>query len=123
MRPDELLVEVRFDTPPPQRVFRFKKAGTRPAMECSVVTVGLAFTPWNGLLTDLRVAFGSSAPIPLRGRKTEQVLEGQKLTPEIAESAARAAEAEVTPISDVRGGDCYRRALAGVFVKRLLNHD
>ena len=123
MRPDELLVEARFDIPPPARVFRFEKAGTRPAMECSVVTVGLACTPRNGLLTDVRVAFGSSAPIPLRGRKTEAILEGQSLTPELAERAAVAAETEVSPISDVRGSDCYRRTLARVFLKRLLTHD
>jgi carbon-monoxide dehydrogenase medium subunit len=123
MRPDELLVEARFDIPPSGRVFRFEKAGTRPAMECSVVTVGLAFTPRNGLLTDVRVAFGSSAPTPLRGRKTEKILEGQSLTPDVAERAAGATEAEVSPISDVRGSDCYRRALARVFLKRLLYDD
>ena len=120
LRPDELLVEARFDLPSPGRVFRFEKAGTRPAMECSVVTVGLAFTPREERLTAVRVAFGSSAPTPLRGRKTEAVLEEQHPTPEVVENAARTAEQEVSPISDVRGSECYRRALAGVFVRRLL---
>jgi CO/xanthine dehydrogenase FAD-binding subunit len=120
LRPDELLVEVRFDLPSPERVFRFEKAGTRPAMECSVVTVGVAFTPRDEHLTSVRVAFGSSAPTPLRGRKTEAVLEGQCPTSEIVERAARAAEEEVSPISDIRGSECYRRALAGVFLRRLL---
>lgn len=121
MRPGELLIEVLVGVPPPDRVFRFEKAGTRPAMECSVVTVGLAFTPRDGRLENVRVAFGSSAPTPLRGRDTEAVLEGQKLTPELAERAARVAEGEVSPISDVRGSVRYRRALAGVFVRRLLH--
>jgi CO/xanthine dehydrogenase FAD-binding subunit len=120
MRPDELLTEIRFDLPPPERVFRFEKAGTRPAMECSVVTVGVAFTPRDGLLADVRVAFGSSAPTPLRGRETERVLEGARAEPEVIERATRAAQDEVSPISDVRGSDCYRRALAGVFLRRLL---
>jgi CO/xanthine dehydrogenase FAD-binding subunit len=120
MRPDELLVEARFDLPLPERVFLFEKAGTRPAMECSVVTVGLAYTPREDRLTAVRVAFGSSAPTPLRGRKTEAVLEGQPPTPEVVESAARTAEQEVSPISDVRGSECYRRALAGAFLRRLL---
>ena len=120
LRPDELLVEVRFELPSPERVFRFEKAGTRPAMECSVVTVGLAFTPRGDRLTAVRVAFGSSAPTPLRGRKTEAVLEGQHPTFEVIENAVRAAEEEVSPISDVRGSECYRRALAGVFLRRLL---
>lgn len=122
LRPDELLVEVRFDVPPPGRVFRFRKAGTRPAMECSVVTVGLAFTPSGGLFEQVRVAFGSSAPTPLRGRKTESVLEGQPASPEVVERAARTAEEEVSPISDIRGSECYRRVLAGAFLKGLL-HD
>ena len=120
LRHDELLVEVRFDLPSPERVFRFEKAGTRPAMECSVVTVGLAFTPREDRLTAVRAAFGSSAPTPLRGRKTEGVLEGQRPTSEIVERAARAAEEEVSPISDIRGSECYRRVLAGVFLRRLL---
>jgi CO/xanthine dehydrogenase FAD-binding subunit len=120
MRSDELLTEIRFDLPPPERVFRFQKAGTRPAMECSVVTVGVAFTPREGMLDDVRVAFGSSAPTPLRGRASEAILEGASLTPELIEQVVRAAENEVSPISDVRGSDCYRRALVGVFLRRLL---
>jgi CO/xanthine dehydrogenase FAD-binding subunit len=91
-------------------------------MECSVVTVGLAFTPTRQVLERVRVAFGSSAPTPLRGRKTEAVLEGQRVTPEVVERAARTAAEEVSPISDIRGSECYRRALVGAFVKRLL-HD
>lgn len=120
-RPDELLVEVRLDVPPAERIFRFQKAGTRPAMECAVVSVGLAFTPRADRLTDVRVAFGSSAPTPLRGRRTEAVLERQHPTPDVVERAARTAEGEVRPISDVRGSERYRRALVGVFVKRLLH--
>jgi CO/xanthine dehydrogenase FAD-binding subunit len=121
MRPDELLTEIRFDIPLPERVFRFQKAGTRPAMECSVVTVGVAFTPREESLEDVRVAFGSSAPTPLRGRAAEAILEGAPLMPEVIEQAVRAAENEVSPISDVRGSDCYRRALVGVFLRRLLS--
>jgi CO/xanthine dehydrogenase FAD-binding subunit len=120
MRPDELLVEVRLDPPPAERVFRFEKAGTRPAMECSVVTVGVAFTPRDGRLEQVRVAFGASAPVPLRGRETEAALEGHPATPERIERAARVAEQEVRPISDVRGSEGYRRALVGVYVRRLL---
>ena len=120
MRADELLTEVRFDLPHADRVFRFEKAGTRPSMECSVVTVGLAYTPRDDGLTGVRVAFGSSAPTPLRGRKTEAALEGARPTAEAIARACAVAEKEVSPISDVRGSDCYRRALVGVFLGRLL---
>ena len=120
-RKDELLVEVRFDVPTPEREFRFEKAGTRPAMECSVVTVGAAWTPREGRFTDVRVAFGSSAPVPLRGRESEGALEGKPISAETIERAARAAAAEVSPISDIRGSEAYRRVLVGVFLRRLLD--
>jgi CO/xanthine dehydrogenase FAD-binding subunit len=117
----ELLTEIRVAIPPPDREFRFEKAGTRPAMECSVVTVGLAWTPRDGMLTDVRVAFGSLAPFPMRGRATETVLEGFPNTEETRDAAADAAASEVSPISDVRGSAAYRRVLAGEFVRRLLD--
>jgi carbon-monoxide dehydrogenase medium subunit len=120
-RPDELLVEVRFDVPPPEREFRFEKAGTRPAMECSVVTVGVAWTPREGRFHEVRVAFGSSAPVPLRGRESERALEGQPVDAQTIEKATRAAEGEVSPISDIRGSEAYRRVLVGVFLRRLLD--
>jgi CO/xanthine dehydrogenase FAD-binding subunit len=121
LRPDELLVQARFKAPPLERFFGFEKAGTRPAMECSVVTVGLAYTRQKELLHDVRVAFGSSAPVPLRGYKTEAALEGRQLGPGLIERAAEVAAAEVAPISDVRGSESYRRVLAGAFLRRLLD--
>jgi len=120
--PDELLTAVRFAVPAPERVFRFEKAGTRPAMECSVVTVGVAWTPSAGKTTDVRVAFGSSAPVPLRGLRTEAALEGAERTDSRIEEAAAVAREEVSPISDVRGSAAYRRALVAEFLRRLL-HD
>jgi len=120
MRPEELLTTIRVPIPSPERVFRFKKAGTRPAMECSVVTVGVAFTPEGGVLRDVRVAFGSLAPVPLRRKKTEAVLEGAAPDEAILESAAIAAAGEVSPIDDIRGSAKYRTVLAAEFLRRLL---
>lgn len=122
MNSDEILTSIRVEIPPAERIFRFQKAGTRPSMECSVITVGIAWTPDGaGAARDVRVAFGSAAPTPLRGRETESVLEGASLTPNVIECAAAAAGKEVSPIRDVRGGAEYRRALVSEFVRRLIH--
>jgi CO/xanthine dehydrogenase FAD-binding subunit len=68
----------------------------------------------------VRLAYGAVAPVPMRGAKTEAVLEGKKLTAELIEQAARAAHDEVKPISDVRASDWYRRELIYNIVKRML---
>jgi carbon-monoxide dehydrogenase medium subunit len=120
LKPGEIIVEARFALPAAERTFRFEKAGRRPAMECSFVTVGLAYTSREGSLDDVRVAFGSVAPTPLRGVKTEAALEGNKPTPQVIEEALSAASGEINPIDDVRGCGDYRRALVGIFLKRML---
>ena len=93
--------------PPPERVFRFEKAGTRPAMECSVVTVGLAFTPREGRFERrpgrLRLVGADAAARPQDARRA---LEGQPRRRRDDRSRGRAAaEAEVSPISDIRGSE------------------
>jgi CO/xanthine dehydrogenase FAD-binding subunit len=120
LKPGELIVEARFPIPATGRTFRFEKAGTRPAMECSFVTVGLAYTMRDGAFADVRVSFGAVAPTPLRGRKTEAVLSGRPPDADLAAEAAATAEEEIRPISDVRGSDCYRRALTGIYIRRFV---
>jgi CO/xanthine dehydrogenase FAD-binding subunit len=120
LRRDEIIVEARFAIPSVKRTFGFEKAGRRPAMECSFVTVGLAYTAGDGGMTDVRVAFGSVAPTPLRGRMTEAALEGREPTRDVIEGALAAASGEISPIDDVRGCGDYRRALVGIFLKRML---
>lgn len=66
-----------------------------------------------------RVAYGSVAPTPIRGPKVEKVLRGQKNPPvELLQKARPLAEAEVAPITDIRGSEVYRRLMIGVMLER-----
>ncbi len=121
LQPGELLTRITCPVPPADRIFRFAKAGTRPAMECSLITVGLAHSLDGGLLRQVRIAYGSCAPTPLRGCKTEAVLEGQHLTPQLITVAINAAGQDICPISDIRGSENYRRTLVGEYLRRLLD--
>ena len=69
---------------------------------------------------DYRVAIGSCAPPPIRLPKTEALLKGKKLTPELIGEAAELAGSEVSPISDVRASAEYRISLVKVAVRRSL---
>ena len=69
---------------------------------------------------DYRVAIGSCAPTPIRLPKTEALLKGKKLTPELIGEAAELAGSEVSPISDVRASAEYRISLVKVAVRRSL---
>jgi CO/xanthine dehydrogenase FAD-binding subunit len=120
--PRELLTAVRVPLPPPGFVARFYKHGTRPALDISTISIGIGGVKRGDRLENVRVVFGAVAPTPIRGRATEQVLEGRRLDAAAIEAAAEAAHDEVRPISDVRGSAWYRQELVRNMTKRILAH-
>lgn len=122
IRPQELLVAIRWPVPPPDSRGTFHKIGLRQALACSVITVAVAVEgDENGDCQEARIALGSVAPTPMRARAAEEVLRGQRLTEERIAEAARLAAAATRPINDVRSTAAYRRRMAEVLVGRLLS--
>jgi len=118
----ELLTAVRLPLPPAGRITRFCKAGTRPALD--IATISLAFAARRddaGRLHEVHLALGAVAPIPLRARRAEALLEGRVLDAALAVEVARAAAGEATPIDDVRATAWYRRELVHNLTRRMLN--
>lgn len=116
----EILTHIRFDALPKACFAAWKKFGTRPAMEIAVASVGLVLRRKNGLIKHARVAYGSVAPLPLRGKVTEATLVGCSLTTETIENCVSAARDEISPITDVRASADYRREMVGVMLSRML---
>ncbi|NMF89402.1 FAD binding domain-containing protein [Aromatoleum petrolei] len=119
---NELLTAVRIPLPKPGHVARFYKFGTRPALDISTISIGIAGIKRDGALTDTRVAFGAVAPTPVRAPRTEAALEGRRLNAEAIEAAADAARDEVSPIDDVRASAWYRKELIHNMTRRMLDH-
>lgn len=119
--PDELLTAIELPVPHERSVSAFFKFGTRPALDISAISIGLAGVPAQGALSDVRVAFGAVAPTPIRAPQTEAVLEG-KTVAAVIEAALAAADAEIRPISDMRASAWYRRELIRNMLREMLDH-
>ncbi|HEX6137486.1 MAG TPA: FAD binding domain-containing protein [Casimicrobiaceae bacterium] len=119
--PAELLAAVAVPVPPPEFVARFRKFGTRPALDIAAVSIGIGAARRNGVLAGVRVAFGAVAPTPLRAPRTEAALEGHRLDAATIAAAADVARDEVRPISDVRASEWYRRELIHNLTMRVLD--
>jgi CO/xanthine dehydrogenase FAD-binding subunit len=121
---DELLLRIRFPISRDRRV-RFRKVGTRRAQAISKVVMALAWQSGHGDRSwrDVRLALGSVAATPIRASRTEAVLEGAAPTAEIADAAATALAAELSPIDDVRSTADYRRAVAARVLHRLIRDE
>ena len=120
--PAELLTAVEVPLPPAGFAGEFYKHGTRPGLDIAAISIALGARRDGPLLRDVRLAFGSVAPTPVRAPRTEAALEGRPLDAAMLETAAGIALEEVHPISDVRASDWYRRELIHNILKRVLTH-
>ncbi|RKY14711.1 MAG: xanthine dehydrogenase family protein subunit M [Planctomycetota bacterium] len=117
--PDEILAAVVLDPPRPGAVGAFLKKG-RVRVDIALVNVAVLVQLEGGSFAHVRVAAGAVAPTPLRLRAVEELLEGQRATPELLVRADALAAESVAPITDVRASAGYRRRITGVYVRRCL---
>ena len=122
LRPDELLLRVRFPVERHRRT-RFRKVGTRRAQAISKVVMALSYREDGGVWRDVRLALGSVAPTPLRAAETERVLEGAAPRETVADHAAAVLAEEIAPIDDVRSTADYRRSVSARVLHRLLREE
>lgn len=101
----------------PKEIEQFKgiylKHGPRKAMDIGIVNIAILLDADVGgrFCNQIMMALGAVAPRPIRAKKAEALLNGNRLTPELIQQAAEAASDEATPISDFRASAGYRRAL------------
>ena len=120
LAPGEILACIRFRPLPAGTFAAWDKFGTRPAMEIAVASVGLAIKIESGKIAYARVAYGSVAPVPLRGHAAEDALLGCPFSAELIARAEAAARREITPLTDLRASQAYRREVVGVMLRRML---
>jgi CO/xanthine dehydrogenase FAD-binding subunit len=117
----ELLVELRIPRLPPSSADAYLRLIPRSEMDIAVVGAGANVTlDVEGRCSAARVAIGAVAPTPRLVPGAAQVLVGQAIDDESLERAAAAAREAADPIDDKRGTREYRRKVAGVLVKRVL---
>lgn len=113
---DELVAAVVLPEALPERQ-EFAKVGVRNAMVISTVCAVVTRSD-DGQTT---VALGSVAPTPMRARRAETMISSisRPSRSDLAEFARIVSE-EVSPITDHRSTEDYRRHAAGVVCRRLL---
>ena len=106
---------------PPQKKARaaFLKKG-RVRMDLAVASVALLLEMDGNRCLKARLAAGSVAPVPLRLPEVEALLEGSAISKEILSQVQEVASESVSPITDVRATEEYRRWIVGVLVRRAI---
>ena len=108
MLPDELLARIRLPRLWPDLRHYYRKVGTRKAQAISKVCLAATARVYEGRVDHIRIALGSVAPVPLRCRKTEAVLQGTTLDESAIDKARSELSREIVPIDDIRSTRDYR---------------
>jgi CO/xanthine dehydrogenase FAD-binding subunit len=118
---DELIVSVRL--PRGQRWTRehYRKVGTRRAQAISKLCFAGALDVRDGVVTDVRLAFGSVAPTCVRALSAEAAVRSRPLDRETVAAARVALARDIAPIDDMRSSARYRTAVAGNVLEEFLS--
>jgi xanthine dehydrogenase small subunit len=133
-QPDEIITTIRFRKPTGDFRFNFEKVSKRTYLDISTVNTAISLNvkaevgkDWvppalaqgvaqqaslvNYTVIDAHVATGGVAPIPLYLKETSAFLLGREVTEETITAANEIMQSEISPISDVRGAEAYKRLL------------
>ena len=108
MHADELLSRVYLPRTTSGATQYYRKVGTRKAQAIAKVCFSGLAQVENGTIEDIRLAFGSIAPVPFRCLKTESILRGVPLDQSVVDKAKLELSGEIAPIDDIRSTRNYR---------------
>jgi xanthine dehydrogenase small subunit len=118
---NEILTKIRFKQPHQRMIhgsddyyFNFEKVSKRTYLDIASVNTAIYLITEHGIITEAHVSMGGVAPIPLYLKETSQFLLGKDPLSILGnfEEINAVLQAEISPISDVRGSETYKRLLS-----------
>jgi carbon-monoxide dehydrogenase medium subunit len=116
---DEILTEIRFPSLPPATGWGFEEFSRRHG-DFAVAGAAATVTVSAGVVAEARLALLGVDQTPIRVPNAEAILAGRRIDRSVAESAASAARDAVRPMSDLHASSDFRRHLAGVLSRRVV---
>jgi len=123
LRSSEILSEVSFESPTGHSWTAYEKLGRRNMLIISIVNEALSLTLEDDMRTIRSARFALnrvSGRIPALAVRTNEFLEGRRITEEAIVQAQKVLASELSLTSDFRGSGSYRTEIAQVFLKRLI---
>jgi xanthine dehydrogenase small subunit len=120
LEPDELVLGVRIPKLRQGEVDFFWKVGTRRAQAISKTVMACKARLDNQRIKSISIAVGSVAPTVVRALQTERLLTGASISTELISGARKLIAEEISPITDLRSSEHYRRTVTGNVLAKFL---
>lgn len=115
-QPEEMITKIRFTKPTANFRFNFEKVCKRTYLDIASVNTAISMNveqlaSGTHAVRSARISAGGVAPIPLYLKATSAFLTGKEVNQETITAANEIMQSEISPISDVRGTEAYKRLL------------
>ncbi len=110
-QPGEQVVALHFEVPSSDSRFNFEKVSKRTHLDIASVNTAVMIQASGGIITKAHLSAGGVGPIPKYLANTSAFLAGKDLSEQTLSEAANLIQEEISPISDARGTEAYKRLL------------
>jgi aerobic carbon-monoxide dehydrogenase medium subunit len=119
LKSGEILVDVKVPVMPAHSRAVYLRYSTLAANDWPCLSVAALLAKENGRCKDLRLGLGGVAntPILIDGLDFTR---GQSLDPSVMNKVLEAVDQQISPFSDLRGSEWYKRRMARLYVKKAL---
>ena len=122
VKEDEIVTEVVIPPAPAGvRTAYLRFSGNSP-IDWPCLGVAASLLKTDGRCQELRIALGSLTAVPVGFKQEAGTLQGKKLTPAVAKKFAGACISKIDPIPDSRGSEWYKKQLAEVYIRRIIEN-
>ncbi|CAM3601453.1 FAD binding domain-containing protein [Polynucleobacter brandtiae] len=121
LEPDEILLATEIPIADKNQVFYFHELARRHG-DYAIAGLAAVAQKQGDVISDCALTFFSVASTPLMALKTQTLVNGKVLTPEVIASAVVAARAEIDAIADITNSVETKQHLIGVLLERGLKH-
>jgi xanthine dehydrogenase small subunit len=115
--PQENITAIWFELPDAHTRFNFEKVSKRTHLDIASVNSACQFTLHARLITTASMSAGGVGPTPRLLPQTSAYLVGKEVSEELIQEAVELAQTEISPISDARGTETYKRLLLNQLIK------
>jgi xanthine dehydrogenase small subunit len=108
---DEIITEIAFELPTNGTQFNFEKVCKRQYLDIASVNSAISISNIGDTITEAHASMGGVGPIPKYLSKTCEFLTNKSITVSVIKEAEQILQTELSPISDARGTEAYKRLL------------
>lgn len=115
--PDETIRNIEFAIPSANSFFNFEKVSKRQHLDIASANSACLMEIENNHINTIAISAGGVGPIPMVLHKTCEFLIGKEISEDVINEALVITQSEISPISDARGTEQYKRLLINQLIK------